>query len=197
MNPVSSAENSTAPVNCERISQGINESTGCSFISWGMDLPSDHHRNCNAEAYTGSVCRQQLLAWQECAIGQPEPLFLDLTFMEQSLKERERDVAQFFHFLREFFLFLFSMCTWTVSINWFLRELWIRLLSESSKYACLPELLSSLWLWKRSLILCLKGAVWKNKRGRVWEGVDKCQTVQDSITKLHWSSRRSYKWKLQ
>ena len=109
MSPVSSTENSTTPVDCERISRGKNESTGCSFISWGMDFPSDHHGNCSAEAYSLSVCMQQLLAWQECAIGQSEPLFLDLTFTEQSLKERERDITQFMQLLREFFLGS-SMC---------------------------------------------------------------------------------------
>ena len=106
MSSVSSTENFTAPVDCERISQGINESTGCSFISWGMDLLSDYNGSCSAEAYTGSACRQQLLAWQACAIGQSEPIFLDLSFMEQSLKKRERDVSRFIHFLCKFFFVL-------------------------------------------------------------------------------------------
>ena len=66
-----------------------------------MAYPHGDFDGCSAEPYTGSVCRQQLLVWQECTVGGAEDVILDMTFMEQSQDERERDVAQFFHFLRK------------------------------------------------------------------------------------------------
>ena len=64
-----------------------------------MASTSENPGNCITESYTGSVCRQQLLAWQECAVGSAGDVFLDLTLMEQPQEERERDAAQFLHFL--------------------------------------------------------------------------------------------------
>ena len=81
-----------------------NASVDCSLISWGTAYPEMHSGNCSAEPYTGSVCRQQLLAWQDCAVGGVEEVLLDGSLMEQSQAERERDTAQFHHFLREFML---------------------------------------------------------------------------------------------
>ena len=66
-----------------------------------MAYSNESTGNCNAENYVGNVCRQQLLEWQKCTIGGAEGVFLSLTFMEQSQEERERDVAQFLHFLCE------------------------------------------------------------------------------------------------
>ena len=68
---------------------------------WEMLYPDDNQSNCNAELYTGSVCSQQLLAWQECLIRGSGDVLLDSTLMERSQQERERDVAQFLHFLCE------------------------------------------------------------------------------------------------
>ena len=68
-----------------------------------MVNPSDGGEGCSVEAYTGSVCKQQLLEWQECAVGGAEDVFLDLTSMDQSQQERERDVAQLLYFLRKLF----------------------------------------------------------------------------------------------
>ena len=61
----------------------------------------ENHKVCNPKPYTGSLCRQQLLAWQECAVGRAEDVLLDLTIGELSLEERERDVFQFLYFLRK------------------------------------------------------------------------------------------------
>lgn len=73
----------------------------CSSLSWGMAYSQDIPRDCSAQTYSGSVCRQQLQAWQECAFGTAEDVFLDQNFMEQSQEEWEKDVVQFFHFLSE------------------------------------------------------------------------------------------------
>ena len=88
-------------VNCTNINKSIKAANNCSSFSWGLAYPNDSPGNCSAENYTGSVCRQQLLAWQECAFGGTEDVFLDLTYMKESQAERERNVAQFLHFLRE------------------------------------------------------------------------------------------------
>ena len=80
-----------------------NASVDCSLVSWGTAYPEiSSDGNCSMEPYTGSVCRDQLLAWQECAVGVVEEVLLDGSLMEQSLAERERDTAQFLYFLREF-----------------------------------------------------------------------------------------------
>ena len=67
----------------------------------GVAYRNDSLGNCSAAPYSGSVCRPQLLAWQDCAVGGAEDVFLDLSLMEQSQEESERDVAQFLHFLSE------------------------------------------------------------------------------------------------
>ena len=80
-----------------------NASVDCSIVSWGTAYPEiSSDGNCSMEPYTGSVCRDQLLAWQECAVGVVEEVLLDESLMEQSQAERERDTAQFHYFLREF-----------------------------------------------------------------------------------------------
>ena len=79
-----------------------NTSVDCSLVSWGTAYPEKSTGNCSAEPYTGNVCRQQLLAWQECAVGVVEEVLLDGRLMEQSEAERERDIAQFHYYLREF-----------------------------------------------------------------------------------------------
>ena len=67
-----------------------------------MADPDESLGNCSAENYTGSVCRQQLMTWQECILGgEAEDVFLDVTLMEQSQEERERDAARNLHFLCE------------------------------------------------------------------------------------------------
>ena len=73
----------------------------CIFYSWGRVLDADNKGTCNPEPYTSSLCRQQLLAWQECVFGGAEDVLIDLTFGELSLEERERDISQFLHFLRK------------------------------------------------------------------------------------------------
>ena len=67
-----------------------------------MDYPYDKFSNCSVELYTGSVCSKQLGAWQECTVGNVQDvMLLDLMNSEQSQEERERDAAQFLHYLRE------------------------------------------------------------------------------------------------
>ena len=63
-----------------------------------MVYPDVNTGGCSAEAYNGSVCRHQLEAWQGCVLERAD-VFLNATFAEQSLQQRERDVAQFLHFL--------------------------------------------------------------------------------------------------
>ena len=82
----------------------FSNSTDCSPFSWNVVDPNEESGGCSAEAYTGSVCSQHLLAWQECAVGGAKDVFLDVTSMDQSQQERERDVAQFLYFLGELFL---------------------------------------------------------------------------------------------
>ena len=95
----------------------------CSSLSWGVAYPnSSHEGNCRPENYTGIVCRQQLMTWQDCAVGGAEKdVFLDLTLMEQSQEESERDAAQFLHFLCELCLCIILMkiiLKWT---NWLMH----------------------------------------------------------------------------
>ena len=45
------------------------------------------------------------MTWQDCAVGGADKdVFLGLTLMEQSQEERERDAAQFLHFLCQLYL---------------------------------------------------------------------------------------------
>ena len=92
----------TSDVNCT--GYWFSNSTDCSPFSWTVANPDEGSVGCSAEVYTGSVCRQQLLGWQECAVGGAEDVFLDLTSMDKSQLERERDVAQFLYFLRELYI---------------------------------------------------------------------------------------------
>ena len=95
------AESSSVPVNCVNVNESVKELSNCSALSRGIAYPNDSLGNCSTENYTGSVCRQQLLAWKECAVGGAKEIFLDLTFIKLSQEEKERDAAQFLHFLRE------------------------------------------------------------------------------------------------
>ena len=89
-------------MNCSDINASEVGSVDCLSYSWGRVIDEDNHGVCNLNPYASSLCRQQLLAWQECAVGGAEDLLLDLTFGELSLEERERDISQFRHFLRKF-----------------------------------------------------------------------------------------------
>ena len=88
------------PINCTERNGSEFGSVDCISYSWGIVLDDENHGNCTPIPYTGSICRQQLLTWQECAVGGAEDVFLDLTFGELSQEERERDVSQFLYFLR-------------------------------------------------------------------------------------------------
>ena len=111
-------------------------------------MDADNHGACNPKLYSSSLCRQQLLALQECAVGGAEDVLIDLTLGELSLEEREKGVSQFLHFLRKFS----HMCTYcfvkfypfNFCIPSLLREFWFRILSESSELGCLSELFPSL-----------------------------------------------------
>ena len=88
--------------NCTKIQGNYSKSADCAFFSWGTAYPDDDDNlgNCSAKPYTGSVCSKQLLAWQECTVGSvQDAVLLDLSNSEQSQEERERDTAQFLHFL--------------------------------------------------------------------------------------------------
>ena len=88
-------------MNCNRDSADVNTVANCSLYSWAMESPNESFGNCSGELYSGGVCRQQLLEWQECAVGGGEEVLLDLTLMESSQEERERDASQFLHFISE------------------------------------------------------------------------------------------------
>ena len=108
--PLTWEDVSTLKANCSAASYPPpNNNDTCSSLPWTSAYISNSTANCNVSVYTGSVCRQQLLAWQECAVGRLEDVVLDLAFMQQSQEESERDVAQFLHFLREL-LFCFYAC---------------------------------------------------------------------------------------
>ena len=92
---------SSIQVDCAVINESVKTLGNCYSFSWGMAYPSNIPGNCTAERYTGSVCRPQLLEWQECTAGGADDVFIDLAIMEQSQEESERDVAQFLHFLSE------------------------------------------------------------------------------------------------
>ena len=131
----------SAPVNCtEMIGSGLG-SVDCISYSWGMVLDDENHGVCNPKPYTSSVCRQQLLAWQECAVGGGEDVFLDLTFGELSQEEREKEVSQFLYFIRKLSrTCCFDKCSHcNCSIDSFLREFWVRILPAISGLACLSE----------------------------------------------------------
>ena len=96
----------TVVVNCPGYL--ASNSTSCSPFSGSVVNSDEGNLGCNAEAYTGSVCKEQLLAWQECTVGGAEDVLLDsMSMMDQSQQEKERDVAQFLYFLRELFPRLF------------------------------------------------------------------------------------------
>ena len=81
---------------------GALASADCALFSWGKVPLHDNLGNCSAKPYTGIMCNKQLLAWQECAVGSVQDVVLldhPLSNGEQSEEERERDVAQFLHFL--------------------------------------------------------------------------------------------------
>ena len=88
-------------VNCSNTNTSLKALSNCSLSSWSTGHPNDRPGSCTAENYTGSVCRPQLLLWQDCSAGSREHVLLDLTLMEHSQEEREKDVAQFLHLLRE------------------------------------------------------------------------------------------------
>ena len=94
-------------MNCSNINESVTTSgMYCSSLSWGVAYANGSHEgNCRAENYTGFVCRQQLMIWQDCVLGgEHKDVFLDLTLMELSQEERERDAAQFLHFLCQLYL---------------------------------------------------------------------------------------------
>ena len=86
------------------VNESVKELGNCSSFTWSMAYPNDSPGYCSAVNYTGGVCRQQLQAWQECAVGGAGGAFLDLSFREQSQEERERDVANFLYFLVKLYL---------------------------------------------------------------------------------------------
>ena len=110
--PLNLVDISTPKANCSAVHyQPTNNNDTCSSLPWSSAYISNSTANCNVSVYTGSVCRQQLLTWQECAVGSIEDILLDLTFMQQSQEESERDVAQFLYFLRELFFCFHGSCS--------------------------------------------------------------------------------------
>ena len=104
-------------VNCSNINGSVKESSGCSLFSWSTAYSNDRPGNCSAENYTGSVCRPQLLLWQDCSAGSRQDVLLDLTLMEHSQEEGERDASQFLHFLREFKVAIVKFAIYQRKIN--------------------------------------------------------------------------------
>ena len=102
-------DSTSVPVNCTKTSTVENASVDCSLVSWGTVFPETGAGNCSAESYIGSSCRQQLLAWRDCVVGGSGDVLVDRNFKEDPQEEKERDVAQFHHFLREFSRELMSL----------------------------------------------------------------------------------------
>ena len=77
---------------------------GCNLYMRGAVYHDQNNGDCIPGVYTGTVCRQVLLAWQECTTGFSEDvhILLDTTLKEQTQEEREKNVTQFLHFLREY-----------------------------------------------------------------------------------------------
>ena len=95
-------ESSNMPANCTKLNITVNTSSDCSSFSWAMAYSNESTDNCTAVPYTGSLCELQFLMWQECVGREELGMFLDVSIMESSQEEKERDVAQFLHFLRKF-----------------------------------------------------------------------------------------------
>ena len=93
--------NNSVQVNCISINESVKGLHNCSSFSWGISPSTASFDQCGPEFYTGSVCRQQLLAWQECSVGSAEDVYLEMTFMEKYQEESERDATQFLQFLCE------------------------------------------------------------------------------------------------
>ena len=98
------ATSTSAAVNCTEQNASLISTNGCSSHSWGTVYHDQNNGSCVPEAYTGIVCRQQLLTWQECVSGRSGEVLLDSTFKEKSHDELERDVSQFLHFLRKYYI---------------------------------------------------------------------------------------------
>ena len=75
------------------------KTSNCSLFAWRKGFRNNASASCSAETYTGNVCRQQLLAWQECAVGGAEDVHIELTVAELSQAKKEKDVSQFLQFL--------------------------------------------------------------------------------------------------
>ena len=103
--PLVTEVDSTQKVNCSNVHIPYplsNRSANCSSLPWDIANVNNGTNSCSVSTYNGSVCKQQLLSWQECAVGGSENVYLDMAFVEHSLwEESERNVAQFLHFLRE------------------------------------------------------------------------------------------------
>ena len=95
-------ESSSTPANCAELNGTVNTSTDCSSYSLEKAYSNHSTENCTPVTYTGSLCRFQLLTWQDCTTEATKTVLLDATSMEQTQEEKERDVTQFLHFLREF-----------------------------------------------------------------------------------------------
>lgn len=111
---------SSVPVNCTKKSKGDDGTitSNCSLFVWGEIIPTNSDASCSAERYTGSVCRQQLLAWQECAIGGAEDVFLDRMITELSQPQREKQAYQFLQLLRKFYTpMLLLLACWITKLN--------------------------------------------------------------------------------
>ena len=89
------------PVNCTKQNTSSRPMSGCSSYSWIAVYHDQNNGDCVPEPYTGTVCRQQLLAWQECVTGRSGDVLLDSSLKEPSQEQREKDVSQFLHFVRE------------------------------------------------------------------------------------------------
>ena len=101
-------QSSSTLVNCAELNGTVNTSTECSLFSLANAYSNHSTENCTPVTYTGSYCRLQLLTWQDCVVESTKSVLLDATSMEQTQEEKERDVAQFLHFLSEFGHCLFT-----------------------------------------------------------------------------------------
>ena len=95
-------QSSSTLVNCAELNGTLSTSTECSLFSSTKAYSNHSTGNCTPVTYTGRLCRFQLLTLQDRVVQATKSVLLDVTSMEQTQEEKERDVAQFLHFLSEF-----------------------------------------------------------------------------------------------
>ena len=75
----------------------VPDSTSCSPMAWVFD-----NSTCNPQPYIGSICRTQLLKWQNCAIGPSESGTVAIS-TEVDQNQAEQIAIEFLQAMSKFF----------------------------------------------------------------------------------------------